>query len=325
MLCRPHISTDQAPSSLTRSFLQMESLEAFTYTYSLTAGNAPLQFFVLVESESDRSNHYTFSLSMKAGHVERAMCKPVSMRLSIDPRRLDFALFAFTPRTCLPAGCLYHLRVWLRTAGSDHRIFGDNDLWVGRDPDFRSIGDASFAVLRNATQDMLIYQAVVGRAHVSFIVRWQLVEVGVYGLSLDYEAGGAGRTLFENYQLRLDCEPQTVSFMIYSIPILSKPPGALHRLRFWLRTPPTSPSPASSVTSHLAESYIYQLLWKTDEFRVGSNLDFETLGNKLVMAVRDPNSPHSDRDLLLLHPNWRRSRLSPNIDRDDPGERVPDQ
>ncbi|KAF9236241.1 hypothetical protein BU15DRAFT_89284 [Melanogaster broomeanus] len=278
----------------------MDPQEAFTYTYYLDAGNAPLQFFISVDSEPDRPNHYTFSLSMKAGHVERAICKPVSMRLSIDPRQLDFALFVFTPRTSLPAGCLFHLRVWLRTAGSDHRIFGDNDLWVGRDPDFRSIADASFAILRNATQDMVIYQAVVGRAHVSFIIRWRLIEVGVYGLSLDYEAGGAGRTLFENYQLRLDCEPQTISFVIYSIPVASMPPGASHRLRFWLRTPPASASPASSVASHPAESYVYQLLWKTDEFKVGACLDFATLGNKLTMAVRDPNSPQSEREMTSL-------------------------
>lgn len=71
----------------------------------------------------------------------------------------------------MPTGCLYHLRVWLRSAGTDHRIFADDDLWIGRDPDFRSIGDASFSILRNATQDMLIYQAVLGRAHVSFIIR----------------------------------------------------------------------------------------------------------------------------------------------------------
>ncbi|KIJ69784.1 hypothetical protein HYDPIDRAFT_77734 [Hydnomerulius pinastri MD-312] len=304
----------------------MESQEAVTYTYSLNAGNAPLQFFVLVESEPDRPNHYTFSLSMKVGHVERAVCKSVTMRLSIDPRQLDFALFAFPPRSSLPVGCLHHLRVWLRTAGIDHRIFGDNDLWVGKDPDFRSIGDASFAILRNATQDMLIYQAVVGRAHVSFIVRWRLVEVGVYALSLDYEAGGAGRTLFDDYHLRLDCEPQTVSFMIYSIPVTSTPAGASHRIRFWMRTPHVSLSPASSIASGPAESYVYQRLWKTDDFKLGANLNFEALGSKLITGVRDPNSPQSDRDLLSLYPSRRRrSRLTPNIDTNVSGERVNDR
>lgn len=44
--------------------------------------------------------------------------------------------------------------------------------------------------------------------------RWRLVEAGIYALSLEYEAGGVGRTLFDGYHLRLDCDPHTVSFMI---------------------------------------------------------------------------------------------------------------
>jgi hypothetical protein len=43
------------------------------------------------------------------------------------------------------------------------------------------------------------------------------------------------------------------------------------------------------------------------------------------MAVRDPNSPQSDRDMLSSHPNWRRSRLTPNIDGDVAGQHVDDQ
>lgn len=77
----------------------------------------------------------------------------------------------FPPRRCLPTGCLYYLRVWLRTGGIDHRLFADKDIWFGKDPDFRAIADASFAYLRNATQDMSIYQGMVGHAHVSFIFR----------------------------------------------------------------------------------------------------------------------------------------------------------
>ncbi|KAG6330920.1 hypothetical protein ID866_8170 [Astraeus odoratus] len=309
----------------------MEPLqETLTYCYSLYVGDAPIQVSILVDSidsEPDRQNHYTFSLTMKVGHVERALCKPITLRLSIDPRRLDFSVFAFPPRSCLPTGCLHHLRVWLRSAGIDHRIFGDNDLWIGRDPDFRSIGDASFAVLRNATQDMLIYQAVLGRAHVSFIVRWRFVDVGVYALSLDYEAGGVGRTLFEDYHLKLDCEPQTVSFMIYSIPSVSVPRGAAHKLRFWLRTPYASTSPASSVSSRPSESYVYQRLWKTDDFKLGALLDFDALGPKLIMAVRDPNSPLQqglqDYDQPLRVPRERRSRLPPIPQSpDSPGERI---
>ncbi|KAH7916226.1 hypothetical protein BJ138DRAFT_996226 [Hygrophoropsis aurantiaca] len=292
----------------------MEFQETITYTYNLQAGSAPLQFFITVDAEADRQNYYVFSLSMKAGHVERTLCETITMRLSIDPRQLDFSLFIFPPRTSLPAACLYNLRVWLKTGDIDHRLFADNDLWIGRDPDFRAIGDASFAILRNATQDMLIYQAVVGRAHVSFILRWQLVEVGLYSLSLDYEAGGVGRMLFDNYELRLDCEPQTVSFMIYSIPISSTPAGASHRLRCWLRTPYVSHSPVSSVISHPTESYIYQRLWKCDDFKLGAKLNFEALGSKLAMGVPDPDSPRIERDPALLYPSRRRSRLPPRSD-----------
>lgn len=306
----PALARSPTTSNLSESFLQMDSQETMVYTYNLLAECTPLQFSVLVEPEADQPNHYTLSLSMKVGYVERALCAPVTLRLSIDPRRLDFSVFIFPPRTSLPAGCLYHLRVWLQTAGIDHRIFSDNDLWVGKDPDFRSVGDASFAVLRNATQDMLIYQGIVGRAHVSFIIRWKLVEVGLYSLSLEYEAGGAGRTLFEDYYMRLECEPQIVTFLIYAIPVTSTPHGASHRLRFWLRTPFVSHSPASSATSQ-SESYIYQRIWKSDDFKIGAGLNFEALGSRLVMGIRDPDSPRIERDFPSLNPNRQRSARTP--------------
>ncbi|KAJ8593155.1 hypothetical protein M405DRAFT_731966 [Rhizopogon salebrosus TDB-379] len=287
----------------------MDTQETMVYAYNLDAGGAPLQLFVLVEPAVDQSNHYTFSISMKAGHVERALCSPVTLRLSIDPRQLDFSVFIFPPRTSLPAGCLYHLRVWLRARGIDHQIFSDNDLWVGRDPDFWAVGDASFAVLRNAMQDMLIYQSIVGRAHARFIIKWKLVEVGLYSLSLEYEAGGVGRTLFEDRYLRLECEPQIVTFMIYTIPMSSTPTGASHRLRVWLRTPFVSLSPASSAISS-GESYIYQRIWKSDDFRLGAGLNFEALGPQLVMGIRDLDSPRVERDPPRLLPR----RLQPSID-----------
>lgn len=309
-----------------QSFLHMEPLtDALTYIYSLSAGDAPIQITIMVEAEADRQNFYTFSIALKAGHVERAICKPITLRLSVNPRQLDFSVFVFPPRSSLPVGCLHHLRVWLRSASIDHRIFGDNDLWVGRDPDFRSIADASFAILRNATQDMLIYQAIVGRAHVSFIVRWRFVEVGIYALSLDYEAGGVGRTLFDDRFLKLDCEPQTITFMIYSIPALSMPRGASHRLRFWLRTPHAPLSPSSSVSSQVTESYIYQRLWKTDDFKIGAYLDFDALGSKLIMAVRDPNSPQSERDQPHRNRSIRRLSRLPMPNSDASGDPVHDR
>lgn len=88
----------------------MDSQETVVYTYNLHAECAPLQFSVLyvvlshfpvvmiylktesVEPEADQPNHYTLSLSMKVGYVERALCAPVTLRLSIDPRRLDFSV-----------------------------------------------------------------------------------------------------------------------------------------------------------------------------------------------------------------------------------------
>ncbi|KAL4081425.1 hypothetical protein V8B97DRAFT_24495 [Scleroderma yunnanense] len=258
-----------------------------------------------------RPNYYSFSLTIKVGPVERALCKPLALRLSVDPRKLEFSVL-FPPRSCLPTGCLHHLRVWLRSAGIDHRIFSEDDLWIGRDPDFRSIGDASFAILRNATQDMLIYQVILGRAHVSFIVRWRSVEAGVYALSLDYDAGGVGRTLFDECYLRLDCDPQTVSFVIYSIPAISVPNGASHRLRFWIRTPCTSVSPTSSISSQHVESYNYQRLWKSDDFKLGALLDFAALGPKLLMAVRNVNSSQSEHEQPIgQEGRHRRSRLPP--------------
>jgi len=39
-------------------------------------------------------------------------------------------------------------------------------------PDFRAIGDASYAQLKNNAPFMLTYQGIVGRAQVNFIVRF---------------------------------------------------------------------------------------------------------------------------------------------------------
>jgi len=82
------------------------------------------------------------------------------------------------------------------------------------------------------------------------------------------------------------------------------PPGASHRIRVWLRTPFVSLSPASSAISS-GESYIYQRIWKSDEFKLGAGLNFEALGSKLVMGVRDPDSPRVERDHPRLLPRQR--------------------
>lgn len=77
----------------------------------------------------------------------------------------------FPGKTTIPAGCLYSYRVWLRVNFVDHRIFGDDELWVGKDPDFSSITDASFARLKSTTPHSQLYDGVVGRARVQFIAR----------------------------------------------------------------------------------------------------------------------------------------------------------
>jgi hypothetical protein len=34
--------------------------------------------------------------------------------------------------------------VWLRANGVDHRLFGEDELWLGADPDFGMVENASF-------------------------------------------------------------------------------------------------------------------------------------------------------------------------------------
>lgn len=79
--------------------------------------------------------------------------------------------------------------------------------------------------------------------------------------------------------------------LVSSVPVTSTPPNASHRLRLWIRTPVATVSSSSSVISHEQQSYIYQRLWKSDNFKLGSELNFETLSSKLVMGVRDARGP----------------------------------
>jgi hypothetical protein len=60
--------------------------------------------------------------------------------------------------------------VWLRANGVDHRLFGEDELWLGADPDFGTVENASFACLRPGgttalgIPDAQVYDVVVGRA-----------------------------------------------------------------------------------------------------------------------------------------------------------------
>ena len=91
-----------------------------------------------------------------------------NLRVAAHTSRMDSA---YPPRSCLPQGCLFSLRVWIRVGDIDHRLFSEDALWIGKDPDFYSIQDATFARLRSVNSEMLLYKIVVGKALMDFIIR----------------------------------------------------------------------------------------------------------------------------------------------------------
>jgi hypothetical protein len=281
---------------LNGSATQLAKEERIVYTYHLNAGTVHVEIIIAVEPFDLQSSQYTFTLAVKAGDVERALCDPVVLNVFIDPRELDFAAFMFPPKASLPVGCLYCLRVWLRSGKVDHRLFAENEFWIGRNPEFSGLGDATYAQLASSTPSLLVYQSIVGGAPVNFILKWHLFDEDWYKFSLEYEAGGVGRTLFDDHRLRLT-HPGKISFVIYSVPITSTPPNASHRLRVWICTP--SSDLATSTVSFPNDSYIYQRLWKSDNFKVGSELNFEALGSKTVIGLRDSRSPQIESNVLF--------------------------
>ncbi|KAF7294129.1 hypothetical protein HMN09_01141300 [Mycena chlorophos] len=265
--------------------------ERYIYAYSLVAAGAPLKFIVSVEPQTGKPvpGKYIFRLSLKVHDVERQLGEPTTLRLSVDPRALDFAVFLFPgKRNVLPVNCLFSLRVWLRVNGVDHRIFGSDDLWLGQDPDFSTVEDASFAQTRTVGADAQIYDAIVGRARVQFIVRWQNLGGRLFRYTLEYDAGGAGQVLIDDLRLRVDGDPRLVNFFIYTVPIRSVPTGASHRLRVWIR----SFTQRDTITPGHT-TYVYQRIWKTDEFKIGGQLDFDALGPRLIMGVPVSRGPQT--------------------------------
>ncbi|KAJ7034139.1 hypothetical protein C8F04DRAFT_1102373 [Mycena alexandri] len=264
--------------------------ERYLYTYTMRAGGAPLTFFISVEPENGKPTPgtYTLRLSLKADDVERPIGDPVELELSIDPRTLDFTIFLFPGKNnVVPAGCLYSLRVWLRAGGVDHRVLGEDELWVGAEPDFGSVADASFANLRLASGvDSQVYDAVVGRARVQFIIRWHSLGDRYFRYTMEYTANGVGKILMNDLRLRVDGDPRRVAFLIYTIPVRSAPAGASHRLRVWLKTRALPPDGAAPSQSPAVDAHVYQRVWKSDAFKIGHRLDFQALGPSLVMGVR---------------------------------------
>jgi len=252
------------------------------------ANAAPLHFMISVEPITGRPKpgKYTFRLSLKTNGIERSIGEPTSRTLRVDPQQLDFVVFMFPGKAGMPAGCIWSLRVWLRVKDVDHRLFGEDDLWVAKDPDFNAIGNASFARLRNLDGGEQVYHGYVGKALVTFTIRWECVSNNLYKYSLTYEASGVGDTLFEDLRLRLDGDPRTVTFLIFTIPTTSMPTGASHKLRVWIRSlvPLTAIDPSTSYVLPFNDSYIYQRIWKCDSFKIGGRLDFESLGSKMVMG-----------------------------------------
>ncbi|KAG6812097.1 hypothetical protein H0H92_004397 [Tricholoma furcatifolium] len=237
-------------------------------------------------SPSISSKKCTFRLSVKANGIERVICDPTVLRLSsqVDPKTLEFVVFVYPGKSSTPAGCLWSLRIWLRVNGVDHRVFADDELWVGKDLDFLSVAHASTMMLRSVDPKSQIYYGYVGRALVTFICRWYRVNENLYKYTIDYDAGGVGGSLVEDLRLRIDGDPRTVTFHIYAVPIDSIPAGSTHRIRIWTKSL-VSMSASDPPTLHpFQDSYIYQRIYKNDMFKIGAQLDFESMSSKATMG-----------------------------------------
>ncbi|KAG6902467.1 hypothetical protein C0995_016329 [Termitomyces sp. Mi166 len=249
--------------------------ERYVYTYKILAGSTPLEFRISVEpaSGTPAPGKYTFRLSMRCNGIERVICEPTVLRLLIDPRTLDFVVFVYPGKSSIPAGSLYSLRVWVRANGVEHRVFMDDELWVGKDLDFYSINQASIMILRSVDNKSQLYHG------------WQRVNENLYKYSIDYDSNGIGGNLIEDLRLRIDGDPRTVTFLIYSVPINSVPAGSSHRLRIWTKSLVNTPGPTTDLpTLPFQDSYIFQRIYKNDMLKIGAHLDFENMSTKAIMG-----------------------------------------
>ncbi|KAF9450181.1 hypothetical protein P691DRAFT_811088, partial [Macrolepiota fuliginosa MF-IS2] len=271
----------------------------YVYTYNMLAAQTPMQFYISVEPYDGKptAGQYQFRLSMRVNGIERPLSESVTRHMSVDPRKLSFVVFVFPGKNAkqvLPLNSLWSLRVWLRVDGVDHQFFKVDDLLVGKDLDFHAIGDASFARRAGNGPDYQVYQGYVGKALITFTVRWQRIRDQLYKYSLEYEGGGVGDVLLNDLRMRIDGDPLAVSFLIYTIPVQSMPVGATHRMRVWLRSlVPLTTDPAISHPLPFNDSFIYQRIFKLDDFKVGGRLEFNALGNKLVMAFPHRGGPET--------------------------------
>jgi hypothetical protein len=92
----------------------------------------------------------------------------------------------FPPKHSLPRRCLYSLRVWLRHQNVDQRIFADDALWVGTNPNFSAIPDAILATAWYQAPDRQLYKCHVGRAEVSFTLTCVLTFTSCFRSNVGY-------------------------------------------------------------------------------------------------------------------------------------------
>ncbi|KAK0190488.1 hypothetical protein F5146DRAFT_556477 [Armillaria mellea] len=280
------LSLGDRPSATRRT--TRHAHERYEYTYHVYDGSTPMQFVISVEPAhgTPTPGKYTLSLSLKINKISRSLAEPITLKLSVDPRQLNFTVFLVPGKTSLPVGTLFSYRVWLRVNEFCHRLFGEDDLWIGKDPDFSCIADLSMARLRRVLAGSQVYDAAVGRAKVQFIIRWHRIGEGVYDYSMEYECCGVGAVLFEDLRLKLECDPREVTFCIYTVPLKSLPVGASHRIRVWVKTSSggqtSEPSPHNIMP--FTESHVYQRVWKSDALKIGARLDFDALGSKMTMG-----------------------------------------
>lgn len=80
----------------------------------------------------------------------------------------------------------------------------------------------------------------------------------------------------------------------------------------------------------MTTSYVYQRLWKSDDFKIGARLGFDTIGNthhmKVVLARRAPPDEIDAATRMPLTPNRRPVPwMATNTGIDDGGESVYDR
>ncbi|KAF5393058.1 hypothetical protein D9757_001117 [Collybiopsis confluens] len=279
-----HASVVRSNSAATGSSTAASSTWSGSYEDSL---RSPTSINVEPVNGKPVKGKYIFRLSLKVDKSERPLGDPTILNLSVDPRKLEFVVFVFPGKSTIPAGCLWSYRVWLRVNFVDHRIFGDDELWVGKDPEFSAITDASFARLTTVNANSQVYDGVVGRARVQFIVKWTHLAEGLYKYTIEYESAGVGASLVEDFRLTVHGDPRSVSFLIYTVPMSSMPAGASHRIRVWLKTLlpfPDQDNQSSNISLPFNDSYIYQRIWKSDSLKLGARLDFFALGTKMIMG-----------------------------------------